>query len=388
MKKIIIVNNNMEIGGVQKSLHSLLWAIHDRYDVTLCLFRAKGVYMQTLPPDVKVVECKGLFRYLGKSQGEWTGAHKLLRGVLALTAKRLGRHSAMKLLLAGEKELQGTYDYAISYLQNGKIKNFYGGVQEYVLHKIRAATKVAFLHCDYGKSGSNHPVNNRLLEDFDRIAACSEGCRRSVVKVLPQLAQKCVTVRNCHHIQEIRQLADEDTVVYDPAYRNVVMVSRLSHEKGIERAIEAVARCEEQGIPVRLHIVGDGSVRHMLEEKVAECGIGERVFFYGEHSNPYRFMKNADLFLMTSYHEAAPMVIDEARCLSVPILTTETTSSYEMVTQQKAGWVCDNSQQGLTDALLQVLSDPSGLLAVREGLGSRPMSNDEAVEQFARLIEG
>lgn len=38
MERILIVNNNMHIGGVQKSLLNLLTDIHGRYDVTLLLF--------------------------------------------------------------------------------------------------------------------------------------------------------------------------------------------------------------------------------------------------------------------------------------------------------------------------------------------------------------
>ena len=68
--KIIIVNNNMKIGGVQKSLCNLLWSIHKEYDITLCLFSRCGSYLDDIPPDVKVVESKGPFGYLGVSQNE------------------------------------------------------------------------------------------------------------------------------------------------------------------------------------------------------------------------------------------------------------------------------------------------------------------------------
>ena len=53
MKKIIIVNNNMKVGGVQKSLYNLLWSLDSRYDVTLLLFRAVGEYAGQLPPNVR-----------------------------------------------------------------------------------------------------------------------------------------------------------------------------------------------------------------------------------------------------------------------------------------------------------------------------------------------
>lgn len=388
MKKIVIVLNNMEVGGVQKSLYNLLWTIRGQYDITLCLFQTKGIYFSQLPPDVKTKQVKGPFRHLGLGQGECVGTQKLIRGALALTARIFGRPAAIKLMLVGEKYLPGEYDCAIAFLQNGRIESFYGGVQDYVLHRIKAAKKIAFLHCDYGRCGANHPKNNNLLRQFDQIAACSDGCRESVEKIMPELKDKCVTIRNCHRIEEIRVLADSDSVEYDSNYQNVVMVSRLAHEKGIERAIAAVAKCWEKGIKTRLHIVGDGNMRSVLENMTVERGLAEQVFFYGEQKNPYRYMKNADLFLMTSYHEAAPMVLEEARCIGLPVLTVENTSSHEMVTMHAAGWVCDNSQEALEASLIRILKDREGRDALRKKLRRCNMDNETALRQLQRIIEG
>lgn len=385
MKKIIIVNNNMEIGGVQKSLCNLLWAIHGQYEVTLCLFRASGAYMQELPPDVKVIECPGFCRYLGNSQSTWKGVNKLLRGALAASAKVLGRSFVMKLVLAGEKKVPGEYDCAISFLHNGRQSNFYGGVQEFVLRRVKARKKIAFLHCDYGKCGANEKKNNRLLARFNQIAACSDGCRESVLQVLPELADRTVTVRNFHRFEQIRMLAQDNPIAYPNGMVNIVMVSRLSHEKGIERALEAVAAI---GNGAMLHLVGGGGMEDTLRRRAQELGIGDRVTFAGEQTNPYRFMVGADLFLMTSYHEAAPMVIDEAVSLGLPVLTTRTTSSLEMVVTPGWGWVCDNDQQALNRALSELLSDPDMIKERKKQLQGGGTDNRLAMEQFTALIEG
>ena len=53
-KKLLIVNNNMHIGGVQRALVNLLGCIHDQYDVTLLLFHPAGVLMEEIPADVRV----------------------------------------------------------------------------------------------------------------------------------------------------------------------------------------------------------------------------------------------------------------------------------------------------------------------------------------------
>lgn len=388
MKKIIIVNNNMKVGGVQKSLYNLLWSMDPEYEVTLLLFRAIGEYIHCLPPRVKVLEADGLFRYLGVSQGECRGADALKRGALAALCRVFGRSRVMKLLLASQRTVCGEYDCAIAFLHNGNEKNFYGGVQDFVLHRVNAKKKVAFLHCDYRNCGANHPGNNQLIGRFDQIAACSDGCRQAFASVLPELEGKSTTVNNCHRFEEIQTLASEKPAEYDRSCRNVVMVSRLAHEKGLERALEAMAYVMGRGVPVALHIVGGGPMESFLRDRAAELKITDAVHFYGEQSNPYRYMKNADLYLMTSYHEASPLVLDEAAGLGLPVLTTRTTSSEDMVTRRGCGWVCENNQEALNEMLGQVLADPDMLRSVRTHLQGCAMDNALALKQFTKMIEG
>lgn len=387
MKKILIVNNNMKVGGVQKSLCNLLWEMDGRYDVTLCLFRTTGAYLEQLPAGVKVIACKGPVRYLSMSQGECTGADKLIRGALAFLCRLLGRDRVMKLLLAFTKSVEGSYDCAMAYLHNGNIRSFYGGVQEFVLKKTVSPRKVAFLHCDYGSCGANHPRNNRILARFDRIAACSDGCRQAFVAVMPELADKCVTARNFHRYHEIAQLAMQEPVAYEDGFVHGVTVARLAHEKGIERAIRGVAAARDAGYEMKLHIVGGGGMERQLKELTEQLSLTERVIFYGERANPYPFMAAADLFLLTSYHEAAPMVIDEAVSLGLPVLTVRTTSSHEMVTARQAGWVCDNDQAALNAALLEILSKRDAIETVKAGLRGQTVDNAPAAEQLRGLIE-
>ena len=124
MKKILIVNNNMHVGGVQKSLCNLLWAIHDRYEVTLYLFSCRGEYRNDIPGDVKVIECGGPFRFLGVGQSQCTGTDKLKRGVLAQMARIFGRRAVLCSILPFEKQTEGEYDCAVAFLHNGNWRNF------------------------------------------------------------------------------------------------------------------------------------------------------------------------------------------------------------------------------------------------------------------------
>lgn len=390
MKKLVIVNNNMKVGGVQKSLCNLLWELDalEEYEVTLVLFRPVGAYMDRLPPNIKCIVIDSLFRYFGVSQGEMTGIDKIKRGFLAGVCRTFGRTAAVNIMRMTQKKLPETYDCAIAFLHNGRGDAFYGGVQDFVLHCVDAKRKIACLHDDYQECGANFKENNRIMGSFYAIAACSEGCRRVFVKAVPELEHKSVTVRNCNNIREIRELAEENTVVYDDRRINVVCAARFTPRKGIDRAIEATDEMLKKGIPMTLHILGNGPMEQQLKAMVRERGLEERVIFYGEQSNPYRYMKNADLFLLTSLREAAPMVIDEAYILGVPTLTTRTNSSDEMVTDRGCGWVCENDQQSLNWALEEVLSDPAALKKLKEELRQRTVDNAIAMGQFINLIEG
>lgn len=387
--KLLIVNNNMKVGGVQKSLCNLLWELERQgeHDVTLLLFDAVGDYMEQLPPSIRCITTDSLFRYLAVSQKETRGWDALKRGALAGICRIFGRDAAIKLMLWSQKTLPEEYDCAIAFLHNGGKRTFIGGVQDFVLHKVNAKRKITFLHDDYIKCGANHPLNNRIMAQFDVIAACSDGCRGVFESVVPELAYKSMTVRNCNNIPEIRALAEVDPVVYDTSRIHVVCAARFSPRKGIDRAIVATSEMLKQQIPVTLHILGSGPMEQSLKAMVEEMGLQEQVLFHGEQPNPYRYMKNADLFLLTSYHEAAPMVIDEAYILGLPMLTTRTNSSDEMITARDCGWVCENNQQDLNRMLLEILQNPTILKEKKEKLRSSVPSNAYAMGQFAVVLK-
>ena len=286
---IIIVNNNMKLGGVQKSLLDLLSEIAPIYDVTLFLFYAEGGYMDKIPQGVKVESCSSAYKYFGMSQAESKRrfCDFVARSFLAVSAKLFGRLFATRIISAFSEKIEKEYDVAISFMHDAGQKSLYGGCNDFVLSKIKAKKKITFLHCDYQKCGCDFEASNRVYNLFDCIAACSEGCRKNFLEVLPQHAPKTKTVTNCHDFEGILEMADQDPVEYDAKSVNALMVARLGAEKGIDRAIKALKFSIERGADVQLHIVGGGNLQSELEGLSRELGISNRVFFYGEQTNPY-----------------------------------------------------------------------------------------------------
>lgn len=386
MKNIIFVINNLSTGGVQESLLSLIRAIHHQYNVTLVSFC--GVGANTLPADVKLIVPHSPFRYFGAAQ--WELKNKPLqcavRSAWAVLTRLFGRSFTIQLMLPFQKKL-GDYDCAISYLHEAPQKSFYGGCNEFVLKKIKAKKKVTWLHCDFELCGANSKASEKIYQQFDEIVACSEGTRRAFLRCMPQFKDKCVAIRNCNDYENIRMLAG-DGIPYDKSEFNIVTVARLSKEKGIERAIEAVKRCVKKGYKLHYHIVGSGDQAEHLKKLTRDYGLENAVTFYGNQNNPYPYMKNADLFLLPSYHEAAPMVFDEAACLGVPVLATATTSTDEMITESGFGFVCENSQDGIADGLMKVLKNPDSLVEIKKSLENCQFTNQDKINKVSEVING
>lgn len=386
MKRLLIVNNNLHIGGVQKALISLLWEIRGRYDVTLLLFYPGGEYTDALPPDIKVISPRSGYRYLGLTKQDtvkWQD--KLGRSFFAAITRLFGRKYAIALMSLGQKKLEG-YDVAISYLHNGGDKAFYGGCNEFVLRHTLAEKKITFLHCDYSRCGANTAENKRQYQMFDLIAACSQGCADAFLQENITLAKKLKVVYNCHEFKIIRKKAEAAPAVLQTDKINIVTVARLGKEKGVERALRVIAKLGALKNKLHYYVIGDGIGMPVLRQIIQRESLTDYVTLCGALGNPYGYMKAADLLLIPSYSEAAPLVIGESVCLGTPILSTETSSAREMVEDPGYGWVCENTEEAIQAALEQLLLDRSVLDERKKTLADIKIGNETAVSQFEKLI--
>ena len=303
---ILFVNNNMHIGGVQKALLNLVCELHQRHDVTLLLLYRGGELLDRIPGDVEVLEASSPLRFWGMSKFDVHDASELMgRSTWAGLTRLLGRGASCRLAGLFERDL-GTFDVAVSYLHSGNPKAFYGGCAEYVLSCAKAPTKICFMHNDYRQIRATSAYNKRLYASFDAIAACSNGCRDAFLEVAPQLEGKTAVVRNCVGYAEARRLAAADVVSLPTGRLNVLTVARLGREKGVLRAIRAVASLVESGHPVTYHVAGSGAELGAARELVKELGVGNSVVLHGELGNPYPLMAACDLLLIPSYGANCP----------------------------------------------------------------------------------
>lgn len=384
MKKILFVINHMKVGGIQKSLLELLKALtrDGSYDISLLCCTPDGAYMERIPDSVHILSESPYARIPELPLGKCRAMGKkyyFFRAFAALWSRFFGKGFPTRLLCAKIGKIEGEYDVAISFSQPIADKDFCNLTNEIVLHCCRAKKKVTFVHCDFGSYGGNTRRNRRLYSKFDTIAAVSDSVGRRFAEIVPDLATRVQTVYNCCDTEEIRRMAEDSPVSYDK--KTVVTVARLSPEKGLARCVPLFARLRDEGADFEWHIVGGGNLMGEMERTVKQYGMEGRIVLEGEQTNPYRYLKNADYLLLSSFHEAAPMVFDEAMTLSVPILTTNTLSAKELVSERGVGLVGDSSDEGVYEMLKRALTDADLTFTTREP------TNALAVSQFHTLCE-
>lgn len=349
MKKILIVNNNMNMGGIQKSLVNLVKEVYEAYDITLLLFSKSGSLLQEIPEEVSIITPLKAYSILGLEKKDLK-KHPflfLLKAFFLAYAKTFSRRSAMKLLGLFQKKIRG-YDAVISFSHLPHPNYFSNGAADFVLDKTVCQNKACFIHCDYLHFGGQTEANNRSYMEFDKIACCSDSVRERFLLGSKLPDSKVYTVSNFYDLR-LTAYQSEDNGIFDESFINVLLIARLSREKGILRAIEALVRSKRRDI--RYYVIGDGPQKEEIMDMIRETQMEGRVTLLGEQKDPYHYLHHADYLLLPSFHEAAPMVFDEAKLMGIPVITTNTTSAEEMIGCDH-GIVCENS----TDGIVRVLS--------------------------------
>ncbi len=377
-KRVLILVDSLATGGHTSSLLSLLerWsATPGCPEIDVVTLSEAGAAASLVPPTVRVGPARWRWshlRYGRVLRGLVTG-NLMLSLVIRLRRRwgtgEMGLESVMRLSqrfaqrqVRALEPLPGRYDVAIAWSE---------GTALYALvDKVRATTKLAWIHPDYRQARYDPGLDEPYLAQLDAVVAVSGAGRDSLTAAFPHLGATVWVVRNLvdsHAVIELSRAGlAEDSVHFDTPLPTLLTVCRLHDQsKALYRAIELCAALKEAGSPVRWIVVGDGPDRAGLAEAVRAADLVEEFRLIGARSNPYPHMAAADLFVLQSYYEGMPVAVDEALAVGGPVLVTDYAAAREQVTDGVDGWVVPNDFDSLFARLAQVAADPDILTAVR-----------------------
>ena len=114
-----------------------------------------------------------------------------------------------------------------------------------------------------------------------------------------------------------------------------INVGRLHEQKGQRLLVESFHEFNKKYPKTNLVILGEGTEREFLENKIKKLGLAEKVFLPGVIKNVYPYLKKADTFVLSSLWEGLPTVVIESAILGKNIISSDCISGPREILSKK-----------------------------------------------------
>lgn len=364
-KKILFMVSSMNIGGVEKSLLSLLSVIpNDKYNITVLTLEKKGGFLEYIPEHVKLEEAEWFkdIKPIIMESPQNTIKRYLRTGKIFkipsfiysyYKSKNTGdRYIYYKNVLKSIPNNDEYYDAAIAYAGPTEI------IDAYITHKVSANKKIGWVHFDISQHNINKKLYEKLYEKFDKIFAVSNEANKKLNEIMSSTIGKSEVLLNIISRDLINEMAEEE-VEFDNEFDGIkiVTVGRLSKEKGQDLAIKALGKLKEDNYKVRWYCVGEGNSRSEYEKLIQEYKLENDFILLGLKANPYPYIKNADIYVQTSRHEGYCLTLAEAKCLCKPIISTNFIGAYEQINNNINGIIIEQNEIELCNSLKYIINN-------------------------------
>ena len=360
MKKVLVASFDMEVGGVERSLISMLHNFDYKYDVDLMLYSHTGDFMDLLPkspnllPEDKIYKTFRMPIAQIAKQGNIPMAisrvYSILESKLISKIKGLDESVYAQMQYMWKNSLcflpkyKKKYDVAISYLWP----------HYFVAQKVDAKVKIAWIHTDYSKLETDIEVDLKMWDKFDHIVAVSEECKNAFLKKYGKLKDKVIVIENITSPKFIETMAKEkvENPMNDDNCFKIVSVARLSYAKGIDNAVRALKLLVDKGYDnIKWYIVGYGGDEEIIKNLIKENKLEDKFILLGKQINPYPYMKSADLYVQPSRYEGKAVTVCEAQILSKPVLITNYTTAKRQIKDGFDGCITELSVEGIANGI-------------------------------------
>ncbi len=164
-----------------------------------------------------------------------------------------------------------------------------------------------------------------ILYSADAVVAISHGLVDSWASFFKLPRGRIDVIYNTIDIDNIKNMASEECNhpwVLDKEYPLILSVGRLAPQKDHVTMIKAFAQLLRKR-KARLIILGEGSERPKLEAMIRNLNLTDYVDLPGFVQNPFPYLKNASLFVLSSRYEGFANVLAEALSLGIPVVSTD-----------------------------------------------------------------
>lgn len=371
-QRILFIDGPLGGGGAERVLIDILRNIdYNSFEVDLAVICRGGILMDEVPDDVNIIEL-------------WPGYswdYKLAYRV----SKWLRCNWLFSRKMNGPK-LRRDYDIEISFLEGMPLK--LGALRTTNAKKATWVHADLFTHryeADQFYPGEELDAYNKM----DVVVNVSKDCEDAFCHRFPDCVAEKRVIYNPIDRAKIERMAGGNGEATDSNILTVITVGRVAPQKKTERLLQVAKLAQDAGLPVRFKWVGDGELRSQMMALRDKMGLTDMVEFTGFSKNPFPHIKSADIMMVTSDFEGFCLVICEAMCLGVPVISTRTAGPSEIIGNDEYGVLTDLSAEALFKALEHWTSNEleRKMFAQKSRLRPDAFSIENTINSIYQLID-
>ena len=385
-RNILFVVDEKRMGGVSVLFETIISLMDiSNYNIDLLVLHNNGEMFKNLPSSINIIYGSSYFEaidYTMKEIIKKKSIKLLLKKIKVVLDMKTG-HIENVIKKERKKILTKKYDVEIA---------FKDGFTALFTAFGDSKRKIHWLHYEYKKTNPNGKYDKlfkRILPTFDKIVAVSDNVKKCFNDIY-HLDDKVIVIYNVVNGEKIIELSKEESnVLLDSNELNLVSVGRLHEMKGYDRLIDTIYKLKSDGIfdNVKLRIYGDGPLFESLNQKISDLKLTNDIFLMGRVMNPYKYIKNSDLFILSSIYEPFGLVIVESLTLGVPVLATLNSATDKLISNNYNGLIVENSLDGLYSGLKKIIENKEILKKYKNNLTNYFYDNNEQLNKIKQILD-
>lgn len=390
MKKVLFITNSLGLGGSEKAMTEMINRMDlEKYEITILSLNSSRNYF-TFDSKIKIVNgWKSLERFSVPSREYITSFYKygnildLVRKIIFTVKYRCNRkqtHISKFFWNCFEKSIDRVdefYDVVIAYGQN---------IPTYFLKdKVNTNKKIAWLNTDLEKAHYDIKFVRPFYEAADFIVVDSENGRKIVKRIFPDMYEKTRVFLNILDAHSILAKSEEaEDVLSKESSLKILSIGRLVEAKAFHLAVEAADILNKKGFNFKWYIVGSGALWDSLKKQIADCGLNDTVILMGLQTNPYKYIKNCDLYVQTSIYEGSCIAVNEAMIFNKPIVSTNFPAIYEKIKDGENGLIAEMTAESIAEKVQALIENEE----LRKNFEEYLINNPIDYESQMKMLDG
>lgn len=221
------------------------------------------------------------------------------------------------------------------------------------------ATPIVFRNASevgrYLKSTMQKKLNLYLYKNVAGVASVSHASKKDLLIHFPFLKNRTSVIPVGLEKKEL-----SNPIKFKPvSYTHIVHVGGFSFEKNHKGLLNIFKIISTNGRNVKLHLIGDGSLRKEIEILVKNEGLINDVKFYGFVNNPLDYISAADVLVLPSIIEGLPGVLLEAMYCKTPVVAYDAGGIKEIVNAKTGALIKQGDESAFALALTESIDKPN-----------------------------